>query len=133
MPAAITWALHALSISKCSWDLSSKPTYDRAEVKMATEYNRFESERGEGTTDWLAKFKCTILVDGHETGFVNIEILAEFDIQGDYEALSSNQDLYHDFTRDTSAVVNGHIRSQLIKICADAGLEGVILLPLSGT
>ena len=131
MPTDITWSLHALSIPKCHWDLSSNPSSDQAEVTLKTDFGLSKSERGDNTIDLLAKFQCVISKDGHSSGFIEMDVLAEFDLQGDYEILRSIEASYDEFKRETASVVNGHVRNQLIKICADAGLEDIILLPLS--
>lgn len=131
MPTDITWSLHALSITKCRWDLSSKPSSDQAEVTLKTDFGLSKNDREDNTIDLLAKFRCVISENGHSSGFIEMDILAEFDLQGDYEVLRSIEASYDEFKRETASVVNGHVRNQLIKICADAGLEDVILLPLS--
>jgi len=98
---------------------------------MKTNFGLSKTERGENTFDLLAKFECLILTEGHKSGSIHMEVLVELDLKRDYEELRSLEKSYEDFKRDTAAIVNGHIRSQLLRICADAGLEDLILLPFS--
>lgn len=133
MDTDITWSLHALSMPRCNWDLASKPTRIEAKVETKTDFSLSKTDRGENTIDLLASFRCNISTGGYQTGFIEIEVLAEFDLQGDYDVLRSKDKSYDEFKKESASVVSGHIRNQLIKICADAGLEDVILLPLSRT
>jgi len=131
MSTEIVWTLKSLSVPKCKWELITKPGNLDSTVEMETNFSLFKTDRGEKTIDLLAKFECSILTQGRKAGFIGMEVLAELDLNVDYEELRSLEKSYEDFKQDTAAIVNGHIRSQLLRICADAGLVEVILLPFS--